>query len=74
MKSNENGYSQTRDYIPDTSHSNAVGDTEVLGSFLEKFDITDVTWVLWRENPMIEDCLQVSIFQCLDFAPLYADF
>ena len=46
------------------SQSDAVGDTEILGSFLEKYEITDVTWTHWYYNQRIEDCLLISPFKC----------
>ena len=63
-RSNENGYSERHELIPNFSHSDAVGDTEILGSFLEKYEITDVTWAHYYHNQRIEDCLQISAFKC----------
>ena len=59
----KSNYSQSNIYIPNTAYSNSVGDTEVLGNFLEKYDITDVNWVGWWENPKVDDCLGVSRFK-----------
>ena len=57
-------YDFYHDYIPSGLYSDSVGDTEVLGNFLEKYDITDVNWVGWWENPQVDDCLGVSRFKC----------
>ena len=57
-------YNFHKDYMPKAESSNSVGDTEVLGNFLEKYDITDVNWVGWWENPQVDDCLGVSRFKC----------
>ena len=57
-------YDFYHDYIPSGLYSDSVGDTEVLGNFLEKYDITDVNWVGWWENDFIDDSLQVSRFKC----------
>ena len=57
-------YSRSNPYIPNTKQTNSVGDTEVLGSFLEKYDIKDVKYDGWWENDYIEDCLGVSRFKC----------
>ena len=57
-------YSQEIDYRPNLVYSNVVGDTEVLGNFLEKYDIKDVKWLGWWENDYIDDCLGVSRFKC----------
>ena len=46
------------------SQSDAVGDTEILGTFLEKYEITDVTWTHYYDNQRIEDCLQISPYKC----------
>ena len=42
----------------------AVGDTEIIATFLEKYEITDVTWTHWHYNQEIEDCLRISSFKC----------
>ena len=57
-------YSGTMSYIPIVRYSNSIGDTEVLRNFLEKYDIDDVKWLGWWENPRVDDCLGVSRFKC----------
>lgn len=57
-------YNFYKDHMPKAESSNSVGDTEVLGNFLEKYDITDVNWVIWWENPLVDDSLLVSRFKC----------
>ena len=56
-------YDYYHDYIPSELYSDSVGDTEVIGSFLDKYDITDVNWVIWWANPRVDDSLQVSRFK-----------
>ena len=56
-------YNFYKDYMPKAESSNSVGDTEVIGSFLDKYDITDVNWVIWWANPRVDDSLQVSRFK-----------
>ena len=58
-------YDYYHDYIPSELYSDSVGDTEVIGSFLDKYDITDVNWVIWWANPRVDDSLQVSRFKCI---------
>ena len=52
-RSNENGeYSTRQQYLPDTTLTDAVGDTELLTTFIEKNKITDA--ILWPEAQSYE--------------------
>ena len=72
-RTNENGYSREQPYSSYSTYmpplkpmTDLVGDTDIIGSFLEAHKITEVTWLHWSNNTdWIED-ISVSPWTCTD--------
>ena len=63
--SREHMYSSRQTYLPSLwSRTDIVGDTEMISSFIESSDITDVSWIHWRKDRWDEAQVLVSNFKC----------
>ena len=59
-----NVYNKRQNYMPDTSMTDTVGDTELISTFIQRTNITDITWIHWWDNVNLTDDVAVCPFMC----------
>ena len=62
-------YSERAQYMPDTQLTDAVGDTELISTFIQRTNITDITWIHWLDNDNFTEDIAVCPFRCNEHSP-----
>ena len=60
-------YSERQQYMPDTQYTDAVGDTELISTFIQRTNITDITWIHWLDNDNLTEDVAVCPFLCREY-------
>ena len=59
-----NVYNKLIQYMPDTSMTDTVQDTELISTFIQRTNITDITWIHWWDNVNLTEDVRVCPYTC----------
>ena len=59
-----NIYGNRGEYMPDTRSTDTVQDTELISTFIQRTNITDITWIYLWDNVNYTEDVAVSPFWC----------